>query len=67
MPSVDKYDPLKCQACGEVIEPGPEDALKLFKLHVKREHKSDLQRVPDGYRQFLSAEDWEVVKGDGRV
>jgi hypothetical protein len=66
MAQPDRYPVLTCIECGAEIEPGAEDSLKLFKFHVKREHKRRLNQN-ESYRPFLSDEDWQVVKDDGRV
>lgn len=58
----------KCTECGVEIRSNQESTPKMFKLHVKRNHKSELQRYDkDGetnypYREFLTTMDIQKIR-----
>lgn len=59
---------LTCTDCQEDVSSSGESAPKMFKFHVKRNHKQQLQAYDDNgsvrkpYREFLSAEDIDKLE-----
>jgi hypothetical protein len=65
--SDDTTAPLTCSECGYVTPPHPEPAGKIFRLHVKSEHKSKMNAHEDGAcYPFLEQEFTQLNKENRR-
>lgn len=57
-----------CTACEAEISADAESTSKVFKFHVKSEHKGELQQLEGtrdrSYRAFLSDQDMEKIRND---